>query len=73
MVKMDTLSAWLRGQIDWEESSGEWRLRAQFYNASGGNLGYNDLCYDSNLNTLTGNKKTGGQITCPPVFTQLLF
>lgn len=48
-----TLSAWLRGQIDAAESPGEWRMRAQFYNASGANLGYRDLCYGSSLNTLT--------------------
>jgi YD repeat-containing protein len=57
------LYAWVRGEIDLDDSASRWYIRLNFYNSSGGSLGYTDAA-SSNASNLTWQYR-GGRVTTP--------
>jgi hypothetical protein len=59
------LYAYVRGELDPEDSGGQWTIRAYFYNSSGGQISYTDAAKGvaGTLNTTWQSK--GGRITTP--------
>ncbi|MCP3977344.1 MAG: hypothetical protein GY720_22875, partial [bacterium] len=63
------VSAWIRGEIDADDSTGAtdpaWLIRVLFYNSTGGSLGYVDADsgYPSEVSTTYDDK--GGTVTAP--------
>jgi hypothetical protein len=59
------LYAYVRGEIDAEDSHGKWIVRARFYDGSGGSLGYENAAAGA-AGTLDGTwQQQGGRITTP--------
>ena len=60
------LHAWLRGQIDGEDALYGWIVRANFYNSSGGYVGYADGEYSYSASSVSTTwQQKGGTVTAP--------
>ncbi|MCP4421612.1 MAG: LamG domain-containing protein, partial [Chloroflexi bacterium] len=59
------LYAWVRGEIDDDESFSQWYLRVVFYDSANNNIGYKDadLGYGDSINTIWQYR--GGRVTAP--------
>ncbi len=57
--------AWLRGELDADDSHGQWIVRAAFYRADGSFLSYQDAAWDWAGALDTAWQQQGGQVTAP--------
>jgi RHS repeat-associated protein len=57
--------AWVRGEIDADDSYGDWIIRVQFYNASGTPISYVDADRGAVSALTTTYQQQGGRVTAP--------
>jgi RHS repeat-associated protein len=59
------LSAWVRGELDAEDSEGYWRVRLYFYNSGGVEIGWQDVAYGGPGTLTTTWTQKYGLVTTP--------
>jgi len=59
------LYAWVRGELDPDDSSGSWIIRANFYDSSGSYISYQDAASGGAGSLTTTWQEKGGTITTP--------